>query len=62
MVDQKSFDAELAKRARATYMREYRKQNKERIKEINDRCWAKKFESDMMKEVEQRTNEEEARC
>lgn len=77
MVDQKAFEAEIAKKAKYEYdkkwraehpekineyNRKWRAKNPDKVKEYNQRYWAKKFESDMIKEVEQRTNEEESRC
>lgn len=41
-------NSQLAKMARREYMRQYRKNNKEKVKEINDRYWAKKAESELM--------------
>lgn len=48
MEDKKQFDAELARKARAKYMREYRAKNKEKVKAINEKVWARKFEKDLL--------------
>ncbi|MBU5486424.1 hypothetical protein KQI86_19165 [Clostridium sp. MSJ-11] len=35
--------AEMARAARAAYMREYRKKNKQKIKEQQEQYWEKKY-------------------
>ena len=52
MVSKNNLDAELARRKRNEYNREWRKKNPDKVKEYNQRYWAKKSESDMMKESE----------
>lgn len=42
VVDLKKSEEQLAKAARASYARTYRKNNKEKVKEYQRRHWAKK--------------------
>lgn len=52
MVSEKQFDAEIARHKRNEYYRKWRKNNPDKVKEYNERYWAKKFEADMTKESE----------
>ena len=48
MVDKNSFDAEIAKQKRREYIRNWRRKNADKVKEYNQRYWAKKFERDLL--------------
>lgn len=45
-------ECEEAKAARAEYMREWRRNNKERVRAINQRAWAKRYKKQQQEKAE----------